>query len=1262
MKKGRRMSVKGIRCIILLCVLWFAVLQVLGQSVHYEVKWQSNAPVVNLDSLGRDYQFVGGDRTSEGVIVHRGVEVWRAGTGAVEITALEYAPLPFSVTSYPVWLKTIYVPEAEVVNARGELLLRTAIPAFRYENGELRCLKGYSVQVKSKSTPTRTTRQAVVSDYTQVTHSVLATGHWQKISVQSSGVYKIEYNELVDRGFADPANLSVWGGHPFQLPYENATPNVDDLQPIPIEWVTRTGQPQAGDYALVFLDGASWWTYNNVRGMYDYHEHDYDSVSHYFVTTDRLPTTLQVKSTPVPTQRQTDYLGMWGYRGHTTNLRYSGREFFGFQFEFRLEHKLRTALRNCVLGSSAKIYTRVAATSPTQSTFTVSIAGKALGEIDVPPCPSSSSDLAKISEQQFTFPVSSSELDVDLRYQRPSYAATGWLSRLWVNARQEFPAQLTQILFFSDHVAAAVGRQGFSFPDYDADEVELWDVTDRFKSFRYASLAEASANADTPARMVLFSRDAAKGVAWGATVANQNLHGAAVPELLIVAHERFLSHAEAIADIYRHSALSHVKNIAVVSTQQIYNEFASGNMDVSAIRNYSRFLYWRGGGSSGSYRYLLLVGKPFYNLRKRHDDLNLVPNYQSENSINNDLSFGSDDIFGFLDPTETAEHGELDIGIGRYAVHKTEQADELIRHEQSYHTMSNWGAWLTNVVMLADDEDGLAYMRGSDSMAVRIEKERKDILIKRLYVDAFRQDNSWGKAHYSAVSKELNQTMNRGAFLLNYVGHGSTHRLGHEYFFTFDDAKSWRNMRTLPILVAASCFFASADWEGDFPLGQSMLFMPQGGSIALIAASRLTFNYSNQIFNAHLLRSIFPSTASPQHRALGDALRVSKNKTPGSENRSKYLLLGNPILPLPNFSAKAKVVTLNGQPLRGMNDTIRAGEQVSLGVTVQYPDATPFTGELTLQLFGPKRKVRTLNNDGDGVFEYQERVNTIFRGKASVRDGEAQLNFIVPTDMELNYDTGLVSILASSDEALASGAYDDFVVGGRTTQATTDTEGPEMEISWNDYAQRPHAVVSSNALLIIRLRDSSGINISGAGAGHDLLATLSGGGKEERIVLNDFYTAEKDSHQRGEVRYHFTNLRAGKYTLKVDAFDVYNNQSSRTLSFEVGEPKRAQIANLLNYPNPFTESTSFYFDSTRPGQAVEVMIQIYTPDGILVRTLHFSDPAPSSRLGPFFWDGKDEWGNTIGRGVYFYRVRLRYRENWIEAGATTEIFEKLLKL
>ncbi len=1234
------------------------------QAQDFTVQWEGKCERVNLDSLGRDYTLSHGAVIRGEVFYYTQLSQGSSERSSYEVIGQEYEELPFAVISIPNWVKT-YSQEAQttIVQARGEYLVDILVPAFRIVNGKLLGLKRFQL-IKSRTSlrSSLQTRQSTTNDYTRISHSKLRTGRWKGIHISESGVYKISYDELKKQGFYNPENLSVWGGEPFQLPYENSTPHVDDLEQIPIYWVTRGSSPASGDYALVYLDGPTWWKYNSAHDIYDYYEHDYDTSSHYFITTDFTPKEVANIRTPTPTERQDSYLGCWGYWGHNTLLRFSGREAFGLQFEFRVEQQLKTDLQACVDGSTAKCFARFAAFSPKKSAFSVMIDKERIAYTEIEPCPSDAADLAKFSQVNVTFPIQHRKLDLTFRYHRPTYSSTGWLSRVWVNARQYFPKHPSQHLFYTDKVNGA--RLGFSLPEYDTD-IELWEVSNRFQAQRFSSLGEASVDGNNPARVILFARSRVHEVEYGDEISNQDLHGGEIPEFLIVTHENFLSQAEAIADIYRHSSLAGHPKVVVTTTQQIYNEFSSGNYDVSAIRNYSRYLYWRGGGATSPYKNILLIGKPYYRLRERRDEVNFVPNYQSENSVNSDYSFCSDDIFGLLDPNESPERGAMDIGVGRYSITSTEQADLLLRHEQAYHTASNWGPWLTNAVMLADDGDGFAYMRGTDSMATRIERDRKDLTIKRIYADAYKQDNSWSKSHYYAVNKELNRQINKGAFLFNYIGHGNPRVLGHEAFFAFEDGASWRNLRRLPILLAASCFFASADWDEHLPLGQRLLYMPQGGSIAMIAASRLTFNYSNQLFNSQLLRAIIPKTGTmqPQAQNLGEALRKAKNKTPGNENRSKYMLIGNPALPLPNYTAQAKLLRINGSTLAGLNDTVRAGMKVELDLEVKHSDGLPFTGDVHLQLLGAKRKVRTQDNDSEGGYEYLERTNTCFRGLASVKEGQASITFVVPTDMNLDYGKGQVTMLAVSEDALAAGGYDDFIVGGHTNTKNDDTKGPDIEVSWNDYAKRPNAKISTNALLLVRLKDESGINISGAGLGHDLVAKLRRAeGEEERIVLNDFYVADKDTYQSGEVRYHFTNLTPGHYTMNIEAYDVYNNRSNTRLTFEVGTPKKAEISNLLNYPNPFTSTTSFYLDATRPGQAVQVQIQIFTPDGLLVRNLQFMEANPAYRLGPYFWDGKDEYGRVIGRGVYFYRVRLLYKGNWLEEKDTTEKFEKLLKL
>lgn len=1249
--------------LVLLPLAFFA--QALGQGVdrRFEVVWETTTPQVRWDALGIDYKLTGGFLAHSSVY-HAAVYPWN-GTDLPQVTDLQYETAHFSCNAQPP--EAPYAePTASLVTERGERLVQVQIPAFRWENGELKCLKNYRIlPIQLANQKLRGLRQnATTGDYTKIAHSQLASGCWWRIKVTESAVYRISYEELQALGFEHPERLSVWGGNPIQLPYSNEEKHVDDLQQIPIQWVTRAAVPQSGDYALVFLNGSVWWTYNSSRQMFDYHEHDYDPVAHYFITTDRPTAQIPTVSTPLPTFRHTSYLGLWGYRGAQNNLNGAGRENFGPIYDFHVQQSQPTSLHNSVVGTEAKLFARVAAASFKPSAFQFSIGGTKVAYTEVKALIKHSENMAEIKEFVAPFTVTQANLDFDIRYIRPLYSSTGWISRLCLQARQHFPESLQQqVLFYSEHDPGAVPNtySGWQMPAYP-DQVQLWDVTDSFHPKRFFSLQTASVQATQDARLVLFNPSELPGVQWDCEVPNQDLHASTIPELLIVAPDRFFSQAQALADIYRNSALVRHMHVAVVDAEQIYNEFSSGNLDATAIRNYVRNIYWRSGGEASRFRYLLLFGKAYYKLREAHDDHNLLPNYQSAESVHRSDTYSTDDFFGFLDPDEDGVHGALDIGIGRYAIAQQEQADLILRHEQSYHTQANWGSWLTKTVMLADDQDNNAYMRGSDTMALRIEKERKDILVKRIYTDAFQQDNAWNRPFYSAVNKEINRQLNQGTYLLNYVGHASPIHFADEHIFTEQDVASWRNLRNLPILVAASCLFAQSDAERNITLGQNMLFMPQGGGIALIAASRLTYNYSNQIFNSHLLRSILPGPKSTPLRSIGDALRISKNKTPGGENRSKYLLLGNPALPLPNFTAKAKLIALNQKPLKGALDTIRAGEKVQLEVEVTRPDGVPFSGDVHLQLRGPYRQLRTKANDGGEVFEYSERTNTVFRGKATCTNGRVRYSFIVPTDMELDYGTGSLTLFATSDDQLASGGYDEWIVGGRVNNTSDDRQGPDIEIFWNDYARRPQSIISTNAQLIVRLRDSSGINISGAGLGHDLTATLFGNGKQEKIVLNDFYVADRDSYKKGEVRYHFTNLEPGKYTLKVQAYDVYNNPSENTIAFEVGEPKEAKISNLLNYPNPFTTSTSFYFDATRPGQAAEVLIQIFTPDGLLVRSLHFSELSPSFRMGPYFWDGKDEWGNPIGRGVYFYRVRLRYLGNWLEKASNTETYERLLKL
>jgi hypothetical protein len=202
----------------------------------------------------------------------------------------------------------------------------------------------------------------------------------------------------------------------------------------------------------------------------------------------------------------------------------------------------------------------------------------------------------------------------------------------------------------------------------------------------------------------------------------------------------------------------------------------------------------------------------------------------------------------------------------------------------------------------------------------------------------------------------------------------------------------------------------------------------------------------------------------------------------------------------------------------------------------------------------------------------------------------------------------------------------------------------------------PGGITNENPTLIAAFSDSSGINTSRSGVGHDITMTLDGDTRQQ-YVLNKYYQAREGSYRNGELRYQLSDLEKGKHELTLKAWDINNNLSSTTLEFTVSESDDLKISKVLNYPNPFTERTAFYFEHNRPGTLLDVMVRVLTVSGKVVRTLHTRINSDGFRAGPIPWNGKDDFGDRIGRGVYIYQLKVRSA-----SGETAEKIEKLVIL
>jgi flagellar hook assembly protein FlgD len=142
-------------------------------------------------------------------------------------------------------------------------------------------------------------------------------------------------------------------------------------------------------------------------------------------------------------------------------------------------------------------------------------------------------------------------------------------------------------------------------------------------------------------------------------------------------------------------------------------------------------------------------------------------------------------------------------------------------------------------------------------------------------------------------------------------------------------------------------------------------------------------------------------------------------------------------------------------------------------------------------------------------------------------------------------------------------------------------------------------------------------------------------------VLNQYYSADLDSYQSGEVRYNFSDLEVGRHTLSFKVWDVNNNSSTAKLDFTVKQSEKMALDHVLNYPNPFTTNTSFYFEHNQVSEDLDVMIQIFTLTGKVVKTIQTTIKTDGYRSEGISWNGLDDFGDQLAKGVYIYTLKVK---------------------
>ncbi len=1109
-------------------------------------------------------------------------------------------------------------------------------------------LVSFRLQFAEKDAPSES------SSRTYAVNSVLSQGNWYKLAVTQTGIYKLEYNDLVSMGInpatLNPSKIGIFGRGGTMLPEANSQSRADDLPEIATE-VTGQGDGSfdQGDQILFYAQGPVTWQYNSSHLMWEHTTHLYADTICYFLSTDRGAG----KRVPVKKSSsvsETDIVDSYDY--YTTydennlNLIKSGRQWFAQIFDVIPNRSYTFELPALAPGGEVKVRSVTAAKSVNASSFEFTIGGQSWTAVHSPISTYSNSPVASGATAYKTVQSVSLPLKIDVKYNKTSPTAAGYLDLLDLNARCDLRFVNGQ-LDFRDGLSWGAGKFSLYRVRDAAGKAKVWEVTDPLQSYLMETRTEANdlvfkVSSDTLRQFIAFDESKLLKPRFVQKIQNQNLHASAGADLIIIAPQVFMKQAIRLAEF--HASKSDL-DVLVLDPVTIYNEFSTGTTDITAIRDFMKMLYDKA-SEVNMPKYLLLFGDASYDYKdKIASNTNFVPSWQSPESYSPISSLVSDDYYGTLDDNEGLSYADvIDIGIGRLPVKtavEAEQAVDKIIH-YSVPADATLGDWRNIITFVADDEDLNDHIDQSEQMAVNIENNFPDINLDKIYLDSYVQIAAPGGNRYPDVNKAITQRVEKGSLILNYTGHGGETGWAHEEVLTVAEINNWSNFDNMPVFVTATCEFSRFDDPGRQAAGEMVLTNPKGGGIALFTTTRPTYGTPNFELNKKFYQYALSKPEGKRLR-MGDIIMNSKRDKGSNENGRKYVLLGDPALQIAFPSLNVVTTSVNGRVPGSSPDTLKAYMEVVIEgmITDEKGDlVSDFNGTVYPSVFDKSVILKTLANDGGSVYSFRLRKNLLYKGKVLVEGGKFTFTFIVPKDISYRFDTGKISYYASDGTRDASGSYTNCIVGGSSEPEVSDNQGPKISLYMNNLRFRDGGITDQNARLLAIVSDENGINTIGNGIGHDITAVLDDN-YADPYILNDFYESDINTFKSGYIWFPFSMLAPGDHTIIVKVWDVFNNSSESEIHFTVHSSGDFVISNTYNYPNPFNDYTDIVFEHNQQNVEFAIHAEIYSMSGKLVRVIEQTSMQSGSVSTPVRWDGYGQQGSKVPAGIYVYNLIVR---------------------
>ena len=1089
-------------------------------------------------------------------------------------------------------------------------------------------------------------------------HSVLKEGQVIKIRVSETGIHCIPYDTLKAWGL-QPEQVRVLGYGGNMLSENFLLKKWDDLPSVAFYMHKGSDNTfNSGDYILFYARGPVKWEYSG--GRWRHTQHPYSLHGYYFVSDSAGEQQLITEAEPL--DENGAYTVDWNleYMVHEldsfnlvdrSGVSGGGREFYGETLHAN-KPKLTITFptENVLQDQTMACFVDVAATSSQATRIHIDMAGtKATASI----VPISVSDFYTKAERNSVYlagnAISTGNQQVTLTFENSASGSTGFLNYVELNVPTALKMRSNELAI--SNVSYLNSNNNTKFLLTNATEsTKIWRVTDG------VNIEQMPATWDNNTLVWVGSNAVAEQYVavnvnaknWKTphkigAIKNQDLHALRDIDYVIICPEEFREQAIRLAK--KHEEVDHI-TWAVVTDQEVYNEFSSGTPDVTAYRWLMKMLYDRANGNTANQpKNLLLMGNASYDNRKllNASGVSRILVYEAHNSTVETQAFAADDYCGFLldnagidsNGQFREERAQMNIGVGRLPLRTIEQATDVVDKLCTYMDNLILGKWKNQICFLADDGDHGLHVQTAESGAEKMRKENLDFVVNKIYLDAYTQEVNAAGESYPLAKNQFDNLMSTGVLFMNYSGHGGYNNITNELFMTVKDIQRMTNANQ-GFWFLATCSFSHFD--GGIPsAGEEAVLNPNGGAIGVLSACRTVYATQNTIINRNLCDTLFGhKNLFSYNMTLGEATRIAKNMTGRDVNKMAYVLLGDPAIRL-NYPTDYQVKTTT------KIDTLHALTVQTIKGYIQSPEgdtATWFNGKLDVTILDKMQQITTRDNDAPDEsskvkITYNDYPNTLFSGKTSVKDGLFEYTFMVPKDIRYNYGNGRIVYYACDEEAREEGVghFEDFIIGGSSSVEIVDSIGPELNLYLNNPAFMDGDQTYEFPHFYADVYDENGINTVGTGIGHDLLLIIDENPKMT-YVLNDYFEAHNNSYQQGRVSYKMPEMEEGSHSLTFRAWDLLNNSNTAMLNFQVVKGLDPNIYQVITYPNPVasTETLNIRIEFDQPDEVIQTTIYLYDLSGRLIK-----EHQQKGTTG-IQWNLSEM---NVRPGIYVYNVKIK---------------------